>query len=128
MKIFKSILLLGLVFAAGIVIGVVGTRTVVRHFVGQAILHPERAQLFMEHALTRRLRLDDEQQVKLHDILTETHTQLKDVQREYRPRISEIMSNADGQITAMLTSAQQEKFQQLKSQNHPLLQAIQQGR
>lgn len=115
MKHFKSILLLVLVFTAGLVTGVVVTRAVVRHVVQQAILQPDRAQTFLERNLTRRLRLDNGQQVKLHQILSGAHEQLKDLRREYQPQMFEVISNASGQINAILTPEQQAKFEQLKA-------------
>jgi hypothetical protein len=127
MKHFKSILLLALVFFAGVVIGVVATRAVVRHVVREAILHPEKAQAVMERNLTRRLRLDNGQQVKLHQILSDAHGQLKDLRRQDRPQLAEIFSNANGQIIALLTPEQQAQFEKLKLENHPLLQALQQS-
>lgn len=127
MKKFKSILLLVLVFAAGTVTGVVVTRAVVRHVIHEVILHPDRAQTFLERSLTRRLRLDNEQQARLHQIVLDAHGQLQDLRREYQPQIFEVFSNADGRLTAILTPAQQEKFQQWKAKNHPLWQAAQAG-
>jgi hypothetical protein len=128
MKNFKSILLLALMFLAGVVIGVVATRSVVRHVVREAILHPEKAQAVMERNFTRRLRLDDGQQVKLHQILSDAHGQLKDLRQQYRPQLVEIFSNANGQIIALLTPEQQRRFERLQLENHPLLQALQQSR
>ena len=128
MKAFKSILLLALVFFAGVVIGVVGTRAVVRHIVRDVILHPDRAQTFMERNLTRKLRLDNEQQLKLHEILSDAHGQLKDLRREYQPQFFEVLSNVNGQIVAILTPAQQAEFDKLKSENQSFMQAIRQNR
>ena len=128
MKNFKSILLLALVFFAGVVIGVVATRSVVRHVVREAILHPEKAQAVIERSLTRKLRLDNGQQVKLHQILSDAHGQLKDLRQQYRPQLVEIFSNANEQIIALLTPEQQARFEKLKLENHPLLQALQQSR
>ena len=128
MKTFKTILLLALVFFAGIVIGVVGTRAVVRRVVQQAILHPEKVQAVMEVKLTRNLRLDNGQQVKLHQILSDAHGRLKDLRQQYRPQLAEVFSNANGQIIALLTPEQQARFEKLKLENHPLLQALQQSR
>jgi Spy/CpxP family protein refolding chaperone len=128
MKNYKSILLLVLVFLAGTVTGVVGTRAVLRHIVHQAILHPDRAQAFMERSLARRLQLDTEQQAKLHQIFMDAHARLKDLRHEYQPQFFEVLSNADGQITALLTPEQQAKFEQLKAKNHPLWQAMQPDR
>jgi hypothetical protein len=128
MKTFKSLLLLALIFFAGIVVGVVGTRAVVRHVVRDAILHPEKMQAVMERNLTRRLRLDNEQQTKLRQILADTHGQLKDLRHEFQPQFFEILSNANGQITAILTPEQQARFERFKAENHPFLQAMQQNR
>jgi hypothetical protein len=126
MKVFKSLLLLALVFFAGIVIGVVGTRVVVRHAVQQAVLHPERVQAVIERNLARRLRLDGGQQAKLHEILSEAHGQLKDLRREYQPQVIVIVSHTEQQIDAILTPGQQARFEKLKEENRPLLRAIRQ--
>ncbi len=128
MKTFKLILLLALVFFTGVVAGVVGTRAVVRRVVQQAMLHPERVQAVLERRLTRQLRLDNSQQAKLHDILSDTHGQLKDLRREYGPQFVLIVSNANEQITAILTPEQQAQYEKLKQRNHPLMQALQQTR
>jgi len=125
MKLFKSLLLLALVFFAGIVVGVVGTRAVVRHVVREVILHPDRAQAFMEHNLTRKLKLDNEQQVKLHQILTAAHAQLKDLRSEYQPQFFAVVSNASQQITGILTPEQQARFEKLRAENHLMLPAAQ---
>jgi hypothetical protein len=128
MKNLKSILLLALVFFAGLVIGVVGTRAVVRHIVNTAILHPEKVQAVMERKLTRNLRLDNGQQVKLRQILSDAHAQLQDLRQQYRPQLTGVFSNANAQINSMLTPEQQARFEKLKSENRPLLQTMQQNR
>jgi uncharacterized membrane-anchored protein YhcB (DUF1043 family) len=128
MKLFKSWLLLALVFLAGIVVGVVGTRVAVRHLVRDAIVHPEKVQATMERNLTRRLRLDDGQQLKLHQILSDTHAEMKALRREYQPQVFEVVSNADGQITAILTPEQQAKFERLKADKLPFLRTLEQNR
>jgi len=125
MKNWKSILLLALVFLAGIAVGVVGTRVVVRRVIQQAIAHPERVQAFIEHDLTRKLRLDNDQQTKLHDILTDTRGQLKTLRQEYQPQAAEVFIGADGKISALLTPEQQARYKKLKQENHPLWRALQ---
>ena len=127
MKTLKLLLLLALVFLAGMAAGVVGTRMVVRHEVREAILHPERVQIFLERSLARQLRLDNEQQVKLRQILLDAHDQLRDLRQQYRPQLVEVVSNANQQITAMLTPEQQARFEALKRKNHLLLGAFRQN-
>ncbi|HTV76285.1 MAG TPA: hypothetical protein VMD57_04735, partial [Candidatus Baltobacteraceae bacterium] len=77
--------------------------------------------------LTRRLRFDNEQQVKLHQILSDTHRQLKDLRQQCRPQLVVIFSNANEQINLMLTPEQQARFERLKSENRLLLQSMQQN-
>jgi hypothetical protein len=127
MKNWKSILLLLLVFFAGLIVGVVGTRIAVRHFVQRAILQPERVQLMVERDLSWKLGLDRTQRVKLHEILSDTRVQLREVRRQIQPQTALIFSNANTQITAMLTPDQQAAFERFKSSNfflsraqHPL--------
>ncbi|MFZ0829119.1 MAG: hypothetical protein WAO02_17030 [Verrucomicrobiia bacterium] len=127
MKTFKLLLLVALVFLAGVVVGVVGTRAVVRRVVGEIILHPETVQPRMERNLTLRLRLDDDQRVKLHAILSDTHEQLQGLRKEYRPKVILVLSKANDQITALLTPEQQARFEQWKDKNRPLLEAIKRG-
>ena len=128
MKAFKSILLLALVFFAGIVIGVVGARIMVRRAVQQAVLHPEQAQMIVERNIARRLRLDGGQRMKLHQILSDAHEQVWDLRREYQPQMIVVVSNAVQQIEIILTPDQQTRFEKLKEENRPLLRAIQQAR
>jgi hypothetical protein len=128
MKTFKLWLLLGLIFVSGVVSGVVATRVAVRHLVREVILHPEQVQLVMERNLTRRLQLDREQQTQLHQILTDTHGQMRDLRREYQPRLFEIVTNADGQIVAILTPEQQARYERLKADKLPFLRVLEQNR
>lgn len=127
MKTLKLLLLLALVFAAGAVAGVVGTRAVVRRVVSEALVHPERIQTVIERHLTRQLRLDAEQRLKLRQILSNTHGRLQDLRRDYQPQLTGILSNANEQITIMLTPEQQARFERLKEQRHPLLRVLERG-
>ena len=124
MKTFKSLLLVALVFLAGVVAGVVGTRIVVRQVMGEVIAHPETVPPRVERNLAFRLRLDSGQRVKLHEIMSGTHGQLKDLRQEYRPRVILVLSNANNQITALLTPEQLARFEKWKKENLPLLEAI----
>ena len=127
MKTFKLLLLVALVFSAGVVAGVVGTRIVVRRAMGEIISHPEAVQLRVERNLALRLRLDDGQRAKLHEIMSDTHGQLKGLRQEYRPKVILALSNANDQITALLTPEQLKRFEKWKGENHPLLENIKQG-
>jgi len=126
MKNLKSILLLIFVFLAGIAVGVVATRIVARRMVEQAILQPGKVQSLAELRLTQTLRLNSQQQEKLHGIFQSMHGQLKNLRHEYQPQATKILSGANDQINAMLTPEQQALYEKWKQEDHPLLQAIKQ--
>jgi hypothetical protein len=125
MKRWKVVLLLVLVFLAGLAVGVVGTRVVVRRVVQQAILHPERVQGVMERNLTRRLRLDADQQIKLHAILTDARGQLGDLRKEFQPQAAQILHDTDQKVSALLTPDQQARYEKFKDRNWPALRRLQ---
>jgi hypothetical protein len=125
MKNWKSILLLALVFLAGLAVGVVGTRVVVRRVIQQAIAHPQRLQAFVERDLARKLQLDDQQRVALRIILTDTRGQLQTLRQQYQPQSAEIFRGANEKIMALLTPEQQALYEKLKQENHPLWRAMQ---
>jgi hypothetical protein len=125
MKPWKSLLLLALVFFAGLAVGVVGTRLAVRRAVQQAIVHPEQAQTFVEHSLTRRLRLDPGQQTQIHAILTDTRQRLGILRQEIQPRAAEIWQDTDRKISTLLTPDQQARYEKIKERNWPALRRLQ---
>jgi len=122
MKTFKLLLLVGLVFLAGAAAGVVGTRVAIRHWVRSAIQRPQMVQTVIERRLQRRLRLDANQQTQVHQILTDARGQLKHLRQEYRPEFVLVVSNVDAEISAVLTPAQQERFEKIKRENRTFLQ------
>lgn len=120
MKALKPILVIGLVFVAGIVVGVFGTRAVFRRAVEQMAANPAmaeermvQAREHMEKGLIQRLDLTPEQQAKVHEIFLESGKQLRELRGEFQPRVQEIMRNAHQQIAATLTPEQREKYQRL---------------
>ena len=117
MKNWKSVLLLVLVFGAGIVAGAVGMHIMARHWVQRAIVQPERVQNFVERDLAWKLRLDKPQRVKLHEILSGSRGQLRELRQQIQPQSATILSNANVQITAMLSSEQAAQFEEFKRSN-----------
>jgi len=124
MKIFKSLLLVVLIFMAGVVAGVVATRIVVRHVVGEVLSHPETVQPRIERNLVSHLQLDRDQRTKLHAILSNAHEQMQSLRQEYRPKMILVLSNADAQVAALLTLEQQARYERWKEKNRPLIDAL----
>ena len=128
MKTFKLLLLVGLIFLAGVVAGVVGTRIAIRHWVRSAIQRPQMVQTLVERRLKWQLRLDANQQAQVHQILTDARGRLRGLRQEYRPQVVLIVSNADEEISALLTSAQQKRFEKMKREDRAFLQPAEPGR
>ena len=124
MKNWKSLLLLALMFFAGIAVGVVATRIVVRRVVQQAIAHPEKVQSLLERNLTRKLRLDLSQEAKLHGILADARGQLQGLRQQFQPQAAEVLRGADEKIAALLTPEQQARYEQFKESNRSVLRAL----
>ena len=116
-KNWKAWLGLVLVFFAGIVAGVVGTRVVTRRVIQAVIQHPDLVRERIEHDLVRRLKLTPDQQAKVHITLTETQRELGDLRTEFQPRFVVIMTNAQSRISDVLTPEQQKKFEKIKEDN-----------
>lgn len=120
MKHWKSILLLALVFLAGIGVGALAMRVAVRRAVQQAVGHPERVQLLAEHNLARKLRLDEVQRGQLHEIMTGARGQLRDIRHDFQPKILAVTHETEAKITALLTPEQRAHFEKMKKEDRLL--------
>ena len=119
MKHWRSILVLVLTFLAGAAVGALGVRTAVRAEVEQAQTHPEKSQILLDRNCARRLELDDRQQARLHDILSDSRHQLDEIHHAVQPRVNNVLRDTDEQIAALLTSEQLVRYEHFKRQNHP---------
>lgn len=119
MKRWKSILLLAIVFIAGVAAGSVGTRMAARRAVQQAAAHPERAQFAVERSLSRRLRLDAEQRAQLHAVLTDTRGQLAALHQQLQPQVTAVLRQTDQKISALLTSEQRVRYDKIREHGWP---------
>lgn len=122
MKTLKIVLLIALIFVAGFAAGVVTTRLVVRHFIQRAIAHPELVRAWLERGLDRRLRLDAGQQRQAHDILIDAHAQINALREQVRPQFSEIVTNTQEKISAILTPEQQKLFDSFRAEHREIFQ------
>jgi len=116
MKYLKPILLLLLVFAAGICVGVVSTRVVIRRTIRQAIRQPELVRLRIERDLTRELDLDPTQQTKLDEILVSTQQQIAIARQEHLPRFRAIFADTQKRIADILNPEQRVKFEKIQAE------------
>lgn len=118
MKYLKAIIVLLLVFAAGISIGVVATRYVIKRDIRKAIVNPELVRLRVGRELTRELALTPPQQNQLDHILIRLQQDIAKARKEERmPRIRPFFVEAQRRINDMLTPEQLEKFERYQAEN-----------
>jgi uncharacterized membrane-anchored protein YhcB (DUF1043 family) len=113
----KSWLVIALVFIVGFGAGVVVTRGVVRHAIRQAATNPDRVRDIIERRLTRQLDLDASQRKQVHDILVDSHSELRTLRGEYRPQFMAIVSNAEQRVATLLNEKQRERFAKVCAEN-----------
>jgi Spy/CpxP family protein refolding chaperone len=122
MKILKPLIVLLLVFVAGVAVGTIGTRLATRRTIREALVHPEKVREKVQRDLVRRLELNAEQQKKVDAVMMQTQDKLKDLRQKNQPEFFQIMSNAQAEISATLTPEQRELFQQYRQENRRFLQ------
>lgn len=116
MKSFKPMLLLVVVFAAGLCAGVVGDRYFVRQKVQEAATRSELLQLQVERELVTRLGLDQEQESRLRSILSSAQQQIRQVRADVRPKVRRVLSEAQQQVSELLTPEQRDRLKQLRAE------------
>ena len=121
MKTVKVFGLIALIFVAGFAGGVVATRMVVRRMVANAIAHPTGAGPKVEVVLDRKLRLDEAQRQRVHEILKVSRDKMRDVREELQPRLNMIALDARTNISALLKAEQQKRFEQFIEDNRQFL-------
>lgn len=127
MKTLKVILLVFLIFAAGVAVGVVGTRVATRRFVQRALANPELMRLRIERELVMKLRLDAQQRKEVHDILLDSHERLRNLRQQFQPEFVSIMQDTRQKISDVLTPEQRERFEKLQEQTRHLWAPQQKG-
>ncbi len=125
MSVWKPVLAVLLVFVAGLVAGVEGTRMIEQWHERQDAAHPQaynqRLTDAAELQLVRQLKLGPLQRPRIRQILLEMQGQLKLINQETQPRRALVVSNAAAQIELILGPAQKRQFEILKQENRSLL-------
>jgi hypothetical protein len=105
----KPWLLLVLVFAAGVLAGIAGTRLAIH----RAVANPQFLRERLERELVKELNLSPEQRAKVHQALLDSQSQINALRRDFQPRFVEILESTRKEIAVSLDPAQQEKLQRL---------------
>ncbi len=121
MKKLRVALVIVLIFGAGFAGGVFVTRAVVHRAVLSVLRNPDRVRAAIEKRLQSKLNLDADQRRKVGEILTKTQSDIKDLRTDFSPRFYGIMSNAQSEISAVLTEPQRERFRKFREENRQFL-------
>jgi Spy/CpxP family protein refolding chaperone len=118
---WKAILIIALIFGAGVTLGISGTKMMVREAVNQTLTQPDQVRDRIERNLALRLRLDPVQRRRFHQVLIESRDEMQQVRRETQPRLIAIVSNAESRISTILGPEQQRQFDRLRAENRRVL-------
>jgi hypothetical protein len=113
MKRIKPWIVLALVFIAGVVAGVGGSRYAVRKIIDEATNKPEIVAARLERGLNRQLALTPEQKPRVHEIVEHSQQELVALRKEFQPRLATILKRGERDIRAVLTEEQREKFDRM---------------
>lgn len=111
-----ALLALLLTFAAGVVVGGVGSRMLQFRRGGPMV--PEHAGRMMLNRLDRRLDLTDEQREKVGEILRRRHARINSLWTTVRPRVEEELAATNAEIAKVLTPEQRREFEEMKLRMH----------
>lgn len=104
----KTLFLASVVFLAGGVAGGAGTLMFIHRHLSDFIRHPADAPLKIIPILKRRLRLDEEQTVKVEAIVREHHLNLQEIRNETTPRVRAEIDAIKTEVSEILTAQQRE--------------------
>ena len=120
MKQIKPWIVIGLVFVAGIIVGVSATRLAVRKVIERVATNPDVLRERIERNLARELTLTPEQRPKVHEIVVRSRDEIQELRSEFQPRVGGILKRSEREIRDVLNDAQQQKFD-LMLKRRPIL-------
>lgn len=112
----RPVLLLCVVFVAGVIVGATATRVAVKKFVDRVINRPDAIQQTIERDLTRKLKLRPEQRQRVHEIATRCTQEMKSLRAEFQPKLNGIIAKSEQEVRAILDEDQKVKFDRMVRQ------------
>jgi len=101
------------VLACGFVVGASVVAMTISYRIQRHVRHPNDAPARITRRLTEKLDLTEEQAVRVEDILVQTHESLRQIRKEVRPRINEVLDANRKQISEVLTEEQAQKWKEM---------------
>ncbi|HMK59913.1 MAG TPA: hypothetical protein VK452_02065 [Dissulfurispiraceae bacterium] len=114
MKGWKAIIGIVLVF----LLGMMGGALTMHMFEQKKIYNmmngdPAATKEYVVTRLNRELNLDSAQLNKLRDIVHETHSEMREVRRQIKPQIEEVLKRSQDKVRAILRADQLAKFDKI---------------
>ncbi|MFI5296084.1 MAG: hypothetical protein ACHQ0Y_13800 [Thermodesulfovibrionales bacterium] len=114
MKQWKAIASVILVFLLGAMTGALVTHTIYRQKMENIIKdEPRTIREVIVQRLDRKLSLDPAQLEQVRAIVRETHSEMKNVRKQIRPQIDEILTRSQAKVRAILRPDQLEKYEKI---------------
>lgn len=114
MKQWKAIASVIFVFLLGALAGALVTHAVYRQKVENIIKdEPGTMREVIVQRLSRKLNLDPTQLEQVRAIVKETHAEMKNVRKQIRPQIDEILTRSQTKVRAILHPDQLEKYEKI---------------
>ena len=117
MKGWKAVISIILIFLLGGIAGALLMHKTDQHKI-ESIMHGESGTTreFIVTRLNRELSLDAAQLEQLQTIVRETHAEIRNVRKEYRPQIDEVIKRSQDKVRAILRPEQLETFNKLAAE------------
>ncbi|MFA6054774.1 MAG: hypothetical protein WC769_05300 [Thermodesulfovibrionales bacterium] len=114
MKKWKTIVSIILVFLLGLLAGALITHEIYKHRIENIIRgDPKAMRELIVQRLNHKLHLDTAQLEQLRVIVNETHAEIKNVRKQIRPQIEEILESSQNRVRAILRPDQLEKYEKI---------------
>jgi uncharacterized protein YneF (UPF0154 family) len=113
MKKWREIAGVILVFLLGAAAGALVTCKMYQSTLGRSFRDEPRSTEFIVQRLNHELQLDPAQLEQLRNIVKETHTEMRNVRKQFSPQIEEILARSEDKVRAMLRPDQRDKFDKI---------------
>jgi hypothetical protein len=112
MRKWKAIVSIILVFLLGSLAGALVTHEIYQHRIESIIKgDPNAMRELIVQRLNHKLHLDTNQLYQLRAIVKETHEEIRNVRKQFRPQIEEILVRSQNKVRAILRPDQLEKYE-----------------
>jgi len=114
MKRWKTILSVLMVFVLGAVAGALVTHGIYQQRIERILAdEPKSMREFIVQRLSHELHLDAAQVEQLRIIVKDTRAEMRNVRRQFRPQIEEILARSQDKVRAILRPEQLEKYEMI---------------